>query len=88
MGPLNDENKLKLTKIRKTEKIEKSLKIYNVINFNAIRYKLTASGNVVHSIISYKLMRPVSILRLHKSRQKQKNQKKKLSEKIVEAVKK
>ena len=37
--------------------------MYDIINFQTIRYKLTALGNIIHSIINYKLMRPVSDLR-------------------------
>ena len=36
------------------------------MNFKTIRYKLTASGNIIHSILIYKLMRPSTILRLPK----------------------
>ena len=46
----------------KTEKIEKSLKMYN-INFKNIYHKLTASGRINHLVVNYKFMRPVSILR-------------------------
>ena len=52
----------------------------------AIRYKLTALGNITHSILNYKLMRSISVLRLYKeqkNRQKQQFQKK-MSEKSVE----
>ena len=48
-----------------TEKFEKYFKMY-IINFKTIRYKLTASGNIIHSILNYKLMRPVGNLRLPK----------------------
>ena len=47
----------KLTK--RTTKTEKSLKTYDIINFKTIPYKLTASGNIIHLIVSYKFMRPV-----------------------------
>ena len=53
----------------KTEKFEKYLKMY-IINFKTIRYELTASGNISHSILNYKLMRNVSNLGLPK-KQKQ-----------------
>ena len=47
MVPLNDENKLQVDeKHKKTEKIEKSfriLKMYKIICFETIRYKLNAS---------------------------------------------
>ena len=64
----------KLTKRTKTEKIEKFLKIlimYNIINFKTFCYKLTNSDKIVYSILNYKLMRPVSILRLPKDYKKQ-----------------
>ena len=35
-------------------------------NFKIIRYKLTASGNINHSVLNYKPMRPVINLRLPK----------------------
>ena len=60
----------KLTKrTTKTEKIEKSLKIlktYNIQKLKTIRNKMTALGNINHSILNYKLMGPVSVLRLPK----------------------
>ena len=78
MGPLNDENKLQLTKTTtKTEKFEKALIMYNIVNSQTIRYKLSASVNIIHSIFNYKLMRPVSTLRPpKKNRQKQQIRKK------------
>ena len=42
-----------------------------IINFNTIRYKLSASGNFDHSILNYKFMRLVS-----SSPKEQKNRKK------------
>ena len=64
-----------LTKrITKTEKLEKYFKMF-IINFKTIRYNLTASGNLNHSILNYKPMRPVINLRLHK-KQKQEIQEK------------
>ena len=67
LGPLDDENKLQVTKsITKTERFEKSLKMYNIINFLNIRYKLIASVKMIYSILNYKLMRPASFLGLHK----------------------
>ena len=49
----------KLTKrASKTEKFEKYLKMYDIIDFQTIRYKLTAAGSVIYSILNYKLMRP------------------------------
>ena len=73
----------KLTKrTTKTGKTEKFLKKYNIINVMTIRYKLTASGNIVHTALDYKLMRPVNILRLQRRKNRQKRQiQKKLSEK-------
>ena len=35
-----------------------------IINFKTVHYKLIASGNIIHSIFNYELMRPVSNLRL------------------------
>ena len=49
----------------KTEKLEKCFKMF-IINFVTIRYKLTASGNINHSTLNYKPMRPVINLRLPK----------------------
>ena len=67
MGPLNYENKYKLTKrTRKSKKIEKSvkiLKVYYIRNFENARYKLTALGNIIHPYIIYKLMRSISMFR-------------------------
>ena len=42
-----------------------------IINFKIIRYKLAASGNINHSILNYKPMRPVSNLRLPKEQKQQ-----------------
>ena len=42
----------------------------NIITFKAIRYKPSASGNIIPSIFNYKLMRPVSNLRLPKEQKK------------------
>ena len=57
----------KLTKATtKNEKVEKSLKMYNIIKFKTIQYKLKTSGNIIHIIVNYKFLRPVSILRLPK----------------------
>ena len=61
----------KMTKrTTKTAKFEKSLKMYNIINFKTIRYKLTASGKINHLIGIYKFMRTVSTLRLLKELKK------------------
>ena len=49
-----------------TEKFEKILDLYDIINLVTFRHKLTASGNIILSALNYKLMRPVIILRLHK----------------------
>ena len=66
MGPLNDENKLEVDeKNNKNWKVWKILRMYNIVNFTTFRYELTTSGNIIHSILNYKLKRPVSILRLH-----------------------
>ena len=64
MGPLNDENRFQLDekKTTKTEKIEKPLKMFNIINFRTICYKLASSGNFIHLFGNYKYLRPVSIL--------------------------
>ena len=61
-------NKLtkRTTKTEKNKKSWKILKIYNIINFETIRYKLTASGNLIHSILNYKLMRVVITVRVPK----------------------
>ena len=55
----------KLTKkTTKTEKLKKkSLKMY-IVNFETIRYKMTALRNINPWILNYKLLRPVSVLRL------------------------
>ena len=66
----------KLTKrTTKTEKIKKSLKIlemYKIINFKTIRSKLTASSDIIHSILINKLIRPISFLLQPKEGKKQK----------------
>ena len=72
MGPLNDENKLQQKRTTKTEKLEKFLEMYNIINVMIIRYKLTAAGNIIYSAFGYKLMRPVRILRLQRRKNRQK----------------
>ena len=46
-----------------------------IINFKTIRYKLTASGNIIHSILNYKPIRPLRYLRLPRE-QKQQSQEK------------
>ena len=40
--------------------------MYIIKSFKIIRYQLTASGNIIHSIRNYKIMRAISILRLPK----------------------
>ena len=75
MGPINDENKLQVNEknnknwknwkilknnTTKTEKIEKSWN--NILKFKTIRYKLTASVDIIHLILNYKFVRPFSIL--------------------------
>ena len=55
----------------KTEKFEKYLKIY-VINFKTKVYELTASGNIINSILNYKLKRLVSSLGLPKEQKQAK----------------
>ena len=70
----------KMTKrTTKTKKIEKSLRMYNIKKIMTIRYKLTASSTIIHSITNYKLMMPVSILRLHKEKNTQNSKFKKVS---------
>ena len=49
----------------KTKTFEKHFNMF-IINFKTIRYKLNASGNIIHSVLNYKPMRPVSNLRLPK----------------------
>ena len=80
MGPLGDESKLQVDeKNKKTEKFEKSLKMYNIINFETIRYKWLPR-NLNPWILNYMLLRPVSILRL-------KNRPKPLTRKKIEREK-
>ena len=54
----------------KTEKFEKYFKMF-IINFKTIRYKLTALGKIIHSILNDKPMRPLSNLRLPKEQKQQ-----------------
>ena len=49
------------------------MKMY-IINFKTIRYKLSAPGNIIHSIFNYKLMRSVSNLRQPKEQINRKKQ--------------
>ena len=60
MGPLNDENTLQVN-----ENNNKNWKMY-IINLKANRYKQSSSVYIIQSIPTYKLMGPVSILRLPK----------------------
>ena len=48
-----------------------------------ILLKLTALGNITHSIVNYKLMRPVSILRQTEEKKQANCQIQKLSEKCL-----
>ena len=56
MVPLKDKNMLKIDEMNnKSGKIEKSVKIlktHNIIKFKTARYQLTASSNIIHSIIN------------------------------------
>ena len=70
----------------KSEKFEKSLKMYDIINFQTIRYRLTALCKIFHLIVNYKFTRPVSILRLPKEKKALTENSKKLSEKSVKAI--
>ena len=61
----------KLTKkTTKTEEFKKLLELYNIINFENICNKMAALGNINPLILNYKLLRPVSILRLPKDSRK------------------
>ena len=62
MGPRIDEYKFD----------EMNKNNYNIIKFKTIRYKLTASGKIIHLIPNYKLMRAVSNLRLLKEQKQAK----------------
>ena len=89
MGPLIDENKLQFDEKKTKENIEIYLKMF-IINFKNIRFKLTAFGKINHLIVKYKLKRHFNNLRLPKEQKKAKtaNSRKKLSEKMVEGIKK
>ena len=78
-----------LTKRTKTKKFEKYLKTYTK-NFKTKGYKMTALDNIINSILSYKLRRLVSNLRLPKEQKQAKTatSRKKLSEKSIECNKK
>ena len=61
MGPLNDENNLQVEEKnkQKTEMYGKYLKMNKIIKLKTIRYKLTATGNIIiHSILNFEPMRP------------------------------
>ena len=58
----------------KTEKLEKYSKMF-IIYFKTIRYKLTASGNINHSMLNYKPMGPLINLRLPKEQKQQYHEK-------------
>ena len=77
MRPLFDENKLQFDiwqkEHQKLKKFEKNLKMY-IINFKTTGYELTALGNIINSILNYKLKRLVSNLRLPKNKNMQKQQ--------------
>ena len=60
MGPLNNENKLKVDKKNnKNLEVKKNVNINNIINFKSICYKLSASRNFIHSMLNSKLIRPL-----------------------------
>ena len=89
MGSLNGEKKLQVDESHnKKEKIENSLKNYMIKSLQTICYKLAALRNIIHSIFTYKLMRPVSILGpLKKNRQKERFQIKNLARKVSKTSK-
>ena len=49
----------------KIKTFEKHFEMF-ILNFKTVRYKLNASGNIIHSVLIYKPMRTVSNLRLPK----------------------
>ena len=55
----------------KTKKFKNYLKMY-IINFKTKGYELTASGNLINSILNYKLTRLISNLRLPKEQKQAK----------------
>ena len=81
----------KLRKERqKTEKIEKSFKTFKmsiILILTSTRNKLIFSDNIFHSILNYKLMGPMSILRQPKEKRSKKIKIKKLNEISIEALK-
>ena len=68
----------------KTEKIEKYLKMY------IISFEPTASVIIIHSILNYKLMRPISNLLVPNEQKQAKtaSSRKKMSEKTVDGIEK
>ena len=63
--------------------------MYDIIKFETIRNKLTASGYIIHSFLNYKLMVRSEFYGYLKSRKKSKLKisKKKLSEKVSQPLK-
>ena len=69
MEPLNDKNKLQIDeKNNKNWNVWKNLKKYSIMNFETIRYKPTALGNIIQSMVNYEFMSALSILRLPKEK--------------------
>ena len=66
MGSLSDWNKLQFDENKKLKSLKIYLRTSNIINLKTIRYKLTALSTIIQSILNQYLMRPLSILRLHK----------------------
>ena len=60
-------NMTKRTTKTENENSLKILKLYKIIKLKIIRYKLSASGKIIHLVFNYNLMRPVRILRLPKN---------------------
>ena len=56
MGPLKDEL---MKRTSKTENFKNSFKIIDIMNFKTLWYKLNALDQIIHSILNYKLLRPV-----------------------------
>ena len=42
--------------------------MYNILNFKTIRYKPTASGRTINSVLNYKLMRLCGYLKTKKGK--------------------
>ena len=73
---------------QKLKTSKKKLKMY-IINIKTIRYKPSASGNIIPSIFNYKLMRPANNLRLpteQKNRKKQQIQEKNWSREVSKTL--